>query len=268
MAELVRVVRGTCKQHGQSLVHSLSGIRPLCPDCYGVRKPLEDLVPYGPADWYAARSVTELRECDRAMRREWSKRRHKLAYCALARMYFSRSREYWLWQAVEAAEQWADAGAPPDGANDIFLRLGGSSDETRKPGEWVWLAVECVSGAYEEQRDDLDWYGGTYTFRHPEPEFSICPDVEAVLQPAPAVVYRDLVPNPFLPLVWKPDWFTTTVLDLARTIYDTREFTAMPILADALQDAGCDDEQILTHCRANKPHARGCWVLDAILGKS
>ena len=59
-----------------------------------------------------------------------------------------------------------------------------------------------------------------------------------------------------------------TVRDLAAHIYDARDFSAMPILADALQDAGCGDEQVLTHCRANKPHARGCWVVDAILGKT
>jgi hypothetical protein len=83
-----------------------------------------------------------------------------------------------------------------------------------------------------------------------------------------AAAYRELFPNPFLPLAWNPDWFTSTVRDLAAHIYTSREFSAMPILADALQDAGCDDEQILTHCRANKPHARGCWVLDAVLGKA
>jgi hypothetical protein len=71
-----------------------------------------------------------------------------------------------------------------------------------------------------------------------------------------------------LPPTWNRDWFTTTVSTLAAQIYASHEFSALPILADALQDAGCDDEQILTHCRGSKPHARGCWVLDAILGRS
>ncbi len=81
-------------------------------------------------------------------------------------------------------------------------------------------------------------------------------------------VFRDLVPNPFLPLAWNPDWFTSTVRDLAKHIYTAHEFYSMPILADALQDADCDDEQILGHCRGDRLHARGCWVLDAILGKT
>ena len=80
--------------------------------------------------------------------------------------------------------------------------------------------------------------------------------------------YRELFPNPFVPLAWKPEWFTSTVRDVAAHVYDARDFAAMPILADALQDAGCDDEQVLSHCRATKPHARGCWVVDAILGKT
>jgi hypothetical protein len=82
-----------------------------------------------------------------------------------------------------------------------------------------------------------------------------------------ADVYRELFGNPFIPLVWNPDWFTSTVRDIAAHIYANHEFSTMPILADALQDAGCEDEQILSHCRAEKQHARGCWVLDAILGK-
>jgi len=60
-----------------------------------------------------------------------------------------------------------------------------------------------------------------------------------------------------------------TRLQLAQHIYDSRDFSPMPILADALQDAGCDHGDILTHCRdANAPHVRGCWVVDLILGKS
>src|SRR5947209_2610439 len=51
-------------------------------------------------------------------------------------------------------------------------------------------------------------------------------------------------------------------------LYESRDFSAMPILADALQDSGCANEQVLTHCRDGGPHVRGCWVVDAILGKS
>jgi hypothetical protein len=56
---------------------------------------------------------------------------------------------------------------------------------------------------------------------------------------------------------------------LAHQMYDGRDFSAMPILADALQDAGCDCEDILNHLRdPNATHVRGCWALDLILGKT
>jgi hypothetical protein len=52
-------------------------------------------------------------------------------------------------------------------------------------------------------------------------------------------------------------------------MYESRDFSAMPILADALQDAGCDKEDILTHCRdTSLTHVRGCWVVDLVLSKS
>ena len=50
-------------------------------------------------------------------------------------------------------------------------------------------------------------------------------------------------------------------------MYDTRDFSAMPILADALQDAGCEKADVLDHCRGDGPHVRGCWVVDLLLGK-
>ncbi len=78
---------------------------------------------------------------------------------------------------------------------------------------------------------------------------------------------RDIFGNPFRPLTFAPAWRTDTTVTLARQMYEGREFSAMPILADALQDAGCDHPDVLGHCRGPGPHARGCWVVDLVLGK-
>lgn len=73
---------------------------------------------------------------------------------------------------------------------------------------------------------------------------------------------------PFGEAGFHPTWRTTDVILLAQGIYDERAFDRMPILADALQDAGCDNADILTHCRdASLSHARGCWVVDLVLNK-
>jgi hypothetical protein len=82
-----------------------------------------------------------------------------------------------------------------------------------------------------------------------------------------AFLLREIFGNPFRPVTFSPAWRTDTAVSLARTMYDAREFSAMPILADALQDAGCDNDDILNHCRGDGPHVRGCWVVDLVLGK-
>jgi len=79
---------------------------------------------------------------------------------------------------------------------------------------------------------------------------------------------RDVVGNPFRPVSVDPDWLSSTVLELARQMYESRDFTPMPYLADALQDAGCENVEILNHCRLPGEHVRGCWVVDLLLGKS
>jgi hypothetical protein len=51
-------------------------------------------------------------------------------------------------------------------------------------------------------------------------------------------------------------------------MYDSRAFDRMSLLADALQDVGCDNDDILNHCRHPKAtHARGCWEVDLVLAK-
>jgi biotin carboxyl carrier protein len=79
---------------------------------------------------------------------------------------------------------------------------------------------------------------------------------------------REVFGNPFHPVTVDPAWLTSDVLALASQIYGSCDFSAMPILADALQDAGCDNDDILNHCRDPKQtHIRGCWVVDLVLGK-
>lgn len=82
---------------------------------------------------------------------------------------------------------------------------------------------------------------------------------------------HDVVPNPFTSLpVADPAWLEANgglVARLAQSIYDERRFTELPILADALEDAGCTEVAILEHLRGSGPHARGCWPLDLLLGK-
>jgi len=178
-------------------------------------------------------------------------RKLRLIACAVARAQFSATDVTSLRRAVALAEEWADAGTPPDGVTPVRRALIASRRaliaSRRGHGAPAWgvaIGLRCIA-------DDAD----LRPFRNPFGQ---------LLGP----ICREQFGNPFVAPDWEPDWFTSTVRDLAAHIYESREFSAMPILADALQDAGCDDEQILSHCRGEKPHARGCWVLDAILGKS
>jgi hypothetical protein len=78
---------------------------------------------------------------------------------------------------------------------------------------------------------------------------------------------RDILGNPFRSITLDPAWLTPTVIRLAQTIYDDRAFDRLPDLADALHESGCDNDEILGHCRGPGPHVRGCWAVDMVLGK-
>jgi hypothetical protein len=72
---------------------------------------------------------------------------------------------------------------------------------------------------------------------------------------------------PFRQIPLTPKWRIATVVAIAADIYEGCAFDRMPILADALQEAGCDNPEILTHCRQPGEHIKGCWCIDLILGK-
>jgi hypothetical protein len=76
---------------------------------------------------------------------------------------------------------------------------------------------------------------------------------------------REVIRPPFV-TSFAPSWRTTAVLAVARGIYEDRAFDCMPILADPLQEAGCEDAHLLGHCRGPGPHVRGCWAVHLVLG--
>lgn len=78
---------------------------------------------------------------------------------------------------------------------------------------------------------------------------------------------RDIFGNPFRPAAAAAAWLTSDVVRLAEGIYQNRAFDGLPILGDALEEAGCDGGDVLVHCRGPDPHVRGCWVVDLVLGK-
>jgi hypothetical protein len=88
-----------------------------------------------------------------------------------------------------------------------------------------------------------------------------------IFYPLPGLL-REVVANPFRPVTLDPCWLSSSVVAIARRLVEARDFSAMPILADALQDAGCENDAILDHCRGPRPHVRGCFVVDLILGQS
>jgi hypothetical protein len=91
---------------------------------------------------------------------------------------------------------------------------------------------------------------------------------------AQAALLRDIFGNPFRPVSTNPVWITPTVLNLARSAYDERIMPSgeldparLSVLSDALEEARCDNNDMLTHLRSPGPHVRGCWAVDLVLGK-
>jgi hypothetical protein len=82
------------------------------------------------------------------------------------------------------------------------------------------------------------------------------------------LLLRDICGNPFRPVTLNPACKAPAVVQLARSLYEERRFEDLPILADAVEEAGCDNQEVLGHLReAGLAHARGCWVLDLLLAK-
>jgi hypothetical protein len=119
----------------------------------------------------------------------------------------------------------------------------------------VRITIKCAAEAMSSPQGGLN-----------DPSECSAPALMAEKQAQTALV-RDIFGNPFRPVAVDPSWLTPGVVELARTIYEGRAFDRMPELANALEEAGCANADILAHCREPGEHVRGCWVLDLLLGK-
>ncbi len=186
-------------------------------------------------------------------------RKWRLHACGCARLnYPPRAARRWL-RFLELAESFADGEATRKA-----LQAGREAyRDAPKRG------LSGVGGDFDLALYDSDSLANTWQNIVIDGRREYTPDArdyELVL--ARFRVLEDLIgPDP-LP-AFAPQWRTGTAVSLARGMYDAREFSAFPILADALQDAGCEDAAILSHCRdPNQVHVRGCWVLDLVLENS
>ena len=136
----------------------------------------------------------------------------------------------------------------------------GYDPETQVGAEFRYAAAGAIATAVEDDPNRLlqfmDYYRSDYErdpeATHPQHRAAVCRLID------------DLHGNPFRPAIVRRDRVSETALDLARTIYEDRAFDLMPILGDALEEAGCTDGDILRHCRNGGMHARGCWVVDQV----
>jgi hypothetical protein len=115
----------------------------------------------------------------------------------------------------------------------------------------------------------LAGYGAEMEWWHYATGAATCSKAEPEAARQAATLLRETFLTPLIRRVPRipPSWLTTNVVSLGQAIYDQRAFDQMPILADALEDAGCTNEEVLAHARGEGPHVRGCWLIDLLLDK-
>jgi hypothetical protein len=213
------------------------------------------------ARWLACPKVSELFDF---LEGKVSSRKLRLFGCACCRLWWELITDATARSAVEVAERYADGAATRKELAAARAAATVRRGYPKPAGEWAMNAAAFVTGyrprsaafsAYSCSLEAAVATGGTH-------------DAE---RPFFADLLRHIVGNPFHPVTVEGRWLAWndgTIPRLAQAIYDERRFADLPVLADALEEAGCADAPLLGHCRDAGPHRRGCWALDLLLGLS
>jgi len=219
------------------------------------------------AEWLACPDPTPMLEF---LRGKASDRKLRLFGCAYCRWLWNLLTDKYSRKALAVAERYADAevsaeklefawGDARRAAQVVFRQ-----ERQTAEGTAMWaVAMMCEANiASALGAVDLAARCKAYPF-----DSSSWADA----QKDQLFLLHDIFDNPFRSVSLNPSclaWNDGAVPKLAQAIYDDRAFDRLPLLADALEEAGCDNQEILDHCRSTGEHVRGCWVVDLILGKS
>jgi hypothetical protein len=211
------------------------------------------------AEWLACTDLNRMLEF---LSRRASDRKLRLFACACFGRIWDRLPAT-IWRAVEVSERyangltderawaaaWTAAEPPLEDPMAAMIWLASRPPTSRTALEEAGWATMAALSLMVKPTEEAAWYA---------------------FLAAEATLLREIV-NPFhlVPLdpSWQ-SWHDGLLVSMARQMYDSRDFTDMPVLADALEEAGCQDQDILVHCRSGGEHVRGCWVVDALLSKS
>jgi hypothetical protein len=170
-------------------------------------------------------------------------------------------------EAIDAAEAFADGRIDKAKLKEVFKAVEAAARRARSDRSAHFVVRDVARLSAQHSCWYVAWFAGYVGDDMPagrEGEWK-----------RQAALLRDIFGNPFRPVAIKPAWRTQTVSNLATAAYEERALPSgeldtarLAVLADALEEAGCDNADMLTHCRQPGPHVRGCWVVDLILGKS
>jgi hypothetical protein len=234
------------------------------------------------AEWLAAIDLEKMLKFLRGRRSDRKLRLFAVAFCRGVRHLIADPRSR---RAVEVAEQFAEALAPPgtveaaaEGALDAYRQAEAACDaaeDSARRSRWDSnrraSVVEGRSAAYAASVV----LNGSAAYAARQAAHMVTArggwKVSSGALPAACQLIREVFGNPFraAPTIAAPilSWNGSTAHKLAAAVYEERAFDRLPVLADALEDAGCTDAAVLGHCRAGGEHVRGCWVVDLVLGK-
>ncbi len=208
-------------------------------------------------DWNKSNDVEKLVAF---LRRRFGPRKLRLFGCACCRSVWDYFDDETVRRGVECAERCADGDVPADELKAVTAAV-----------KVVVEATPMKMYLYQAVADLLEWKANHTTTLDVARRVGITAhQATGTLETRgaqPGFLHDLFGPLPFRPVPFDSAWGTSTVIALAHGIYAERAFDRMPILADALQDAGCDNDDILNHCRTPGVHVHGCWVVDLVFSK-